>query len=416
MAKKYVYKSRDVEGQLIEGVIDADSSREVVSILHDKGLIAVSVEAVKDETAVKNKKKKKTSTTESLLSGKITQKDISVFCRQMSTMITAGVNIIEAVDDMSNMASSMKFRKVLKKVADDIKVGLAFSEALKKHPKVFNQIFVSLIRAGEEGGNLDRVLRDLAKYLEDSVKLKGKVKSASMYPLFVAVFMGLVVFGMVFFLVPKFKSLFMSLGAELPLPTKIIMFISETLISNVHWTILGVIGIIFSVSWAYKTTAGRYQIDKVILQLPIAGLLITKVILARYFQTLSTLLKSGVDVVTSLEIAGKVLNNRSAEKVIDKIRVGIIEGANLSEEMEKHTIFPKMTVRMTAIGEKSGRIDNMLEKISEYYSDEVDATVEGLSSIIEPLLIVLLGGVVGIFVLSMYLPVFKMSMAMMGNG
>jgi len=408
---KYVYKSRDSQSKLVEGVMQANSSKEVVNELLNKGLIAVSVEEVKEKKLSKAKKVKIT-----LKRQKVSTKDISIFCRQMATMINAGVSVIEAVEDISQMSLNIKFKEILKNVVNDIKMGNSLSEALNKHPGVFNKVFTSMIRAGEESGNLDVVLSDLAGYLEDEVKLKRKLQSASMYPMFIAGFMGFVVAGLVLFLVPQFKKLFLSLGADLPLPTKIIMGISELAVKNIFLLILLAIGAVLLFGTYYRTKKGRFKIDKAILKIPVFGILITKAMLARFFLTLSTLLRSGVDIVASLEIASKVMNNMSVEDAVDTIRIKIMEGSNLSAEMNNYQFFPRMTVRMTSIGEKSGKIDEVLVKVAQYYTDEVDATVEGFSSIIEPVLIIVLGGVIGIFVICMYLPIFKMAMAMMGSG
>lgn len=408
---KYVYKARDGKGKLVEGVIDANSSREVVNILHNNALIAVAIDEVKEDVKKKKKKRRK----EIAVSRRITPKDIAIFCRQMATLINAGVSVVEAVEDICQMSSNLRLKKVLGAAVANIKTGSALSDALGKHPKVFNKVFVSMIKAGEESGNLDTILRDLAGYLENSVKLKRKIQSASMYPLLIAGFMFLIVAAMVLFLVPQFKKLFASMGADLPLPTQIVMVISDTMVKNVHWAILSFIGIIMLANMTYRTKPGRYQVDSMLLKIPIFGIIIKKVILTRFFQTLATLLHSGVNIITSMEIVAKVINNALAEKVVDNIRVKIMQGSTLSAEMGQYTLFPTMTVKMTSVGEKSGKLDEVMEKISEYYNEEVDAAVDGFSSIIEPVLVVMLGGVVGIFVVCMYLPVFKMAMAMSGG-
>ncbi len=407
---KFIYKARDRAGKLIEGVMPANTSREVVTALSSRDLIAVSVEEVKETVSRKKKVKERVS----IIRSGIRSKDIAIFCRQMATMINAGVSVIEAVEDIAAAAINIKLKNLLKKVAGDIKLGSSLSEALKRHPAVFNRLFVSMIRAGEESGNLDIVLLDLSKYLEATVKLKRKIRAASTYPMFIVVFMFVVMAGLVLFLVPRFKALFLSLGAQLPLPTRIIMGISDMLIMNTPWAVLFLCIFSFAFYFIYKTRKGRIQVEKCMLAVPVMGMIITKVILTRFFQTLATLLKSGVDIVASLEIAGKVVDNLCAEDVIEDIRLRIMEGGTLSDEMGKHKIFPRITTRMTTIGEKSGKLDEMFGKISEYYDDEIDATVEGMSSLIEPVLILVLGVVVGIFVIALYLPVFKMAMGMVG--
>ncbi|MFC2062230.1 type II secretion system F family protein, partial [Elusimicrobiota bacterium] len=294
--------------------------------------------------------------------------------------------------------------------------GGSLSEALKKHSQVFNRFFVSMVEAGEESGSLDIVLQDLSAYLEHTVKLQRKVKAASTYPVFITGFFVTVVAGIVLFLIPKFKELFSSLGVELPMLTKVVMGISGFFVNYFYITALIGIGLGILFTTFYRTEKGRYQIESTLLVIPLFGILMTKVILTRFFQTLSTLLKNGVDIVASLEIAGRVVNNVPVEKIINDIKIRIMEGSSLASEMNKYPIFPKMSVRMAAIGERSGKIDEMLSRVSEYFNDEVDATVEGLSSIIEPFLIIILGVVVGFFIIAMYLPVFRMAMGMLGGG
>jgi type IV pilus assembly protein PilC len=330
-------------------------------------------------------------------------------------MINAGVSIVEAVSDIGTSIPNPEFKKVLHSIASDIKQGSSFSDALRKHGKVFDRFFVSMIKSGEESGSLDLVMNDLAIYLEKGMKLRGRVKSASMYPAFVGVFFLAVVAGMVFFLIPKFKKLFLSIGTDLPLPTKMVMNVSEVAVRNAPVVILLMVGAVIFIVFALKTRSGRLIYDRVLLKIPIFGILITKVILARFFQTLATLLKSGVDIVASLEIAGRVVNSIPVEKMVENIRLRVMEGSSLAVEMVNYRFFPRMAVTMVSVGEKSGRVDELLTKISEFFTEEVDATVEGLSAIIEPIMIVFLGFIVGIFIVAMYLPVFKMASGMMGG-
>ncbi|MFC2048949.1 type II secretion system F family protein [Elusimicrobiota bacterium] len=410
---KYIYKARDNRGKLIEGVEFANSKKDIVGILDEQGLLAVSVEEVKGKPEKQTEKKKKK---EVLKRGRIRQTDIALFCRQMATMINAGVSIIESIEDIAQMVLNSKLRKVLQLVADSIRKGDSLSEAMKRHPRVFNRFFVSMVRAGEESGNLDLVLNDLSKYLENGIKLQRKMRSASMYPMFIGGFFFLVVIGLVLFLIPRFKTLFSSMGAELPLPTKIVMNISDVMVKNLPALVVIAVGIVLFFVAMYKNKVGRYYIDSFILRIPIAGILITKAVLTRFFSTLATLLKSGVDIVASLEIAGNVISNLPAERIVSNIRIKIMEGSSLAAEMGKHPLFPRMPVRMVSIGEKAGKIDEMLNRVAEYYTDEVDATVEGFSSLVEPVLIVFLGLVVGLFIIAMYLPIFKMALSMMEGG
>lgn len=408
---KYVFKARNLNNEAVDGFRNAGTERELVSTLRNEGLVVFSVKEVKDEASRKEKKR-----AAGMKGGAVGQADVAIFCRQLATLINAGVSILDGIDDLSEMVPNARFSKLLKTVANDVREGSTMSDALKKHQKVFGKIFIAMISAGEKSGKLGKVLSDLAIYLESSIKLRRKVKAASAYPIFVGGFFILALGALVLFVIPRFKAIFISFGAELPLPTRIIMGISETAIKNIHWIILLLIGTITGTTMSYRTTPGRMFFDNLKLRMPIFGEIMTKVVFARFFQTLSTLLQSGIDIVASLEIAGKVTNNLPVERMIGTIRSRVIEGSTISGEMEKFSLFPRMVVRMTAIGEKSGKLDEMFVKLSEYYNDEIDAAVSIMSSIIEPLLIILLGLVVGIAVVAMYLPMFKMALAVMGKG
>jgi type IV pilus assembly protein PilC len=401
---KFAFKARNSLNELIEGNHTSDSEKELVSSLRNEGLVVFSVTEIRGQEIEKQKKK----TIRKI--GKITAQDIAIFCRQLATLINAGVSILDAVEDISDMVANVRFQKVLKSVAADIREGNMLSVAMKKHQNVFGKIFVALVGAGEKSGKLGSVLQDLALYLENSVKLKRKVTAASVYPLFIGIFFVGVLSGVVLFLIPRFEMMFSSFGAELPLPTRIVMGISKTAVNNFFVVLLMLVGAIIGIPMAYRTPSGRMMIDKFKLNIPIFGEMSTKIIFARFFQTLSTLLRSGIDIVTSLEIASKVINSLPIEQIVDTIKTRIVEGSTLSSEMGKNQVFPKMVVRMTAVGEKSGKLDEMLVKLSDYYTDEVDAAVAVMSSVIEPVLIIFLGVVIGVVVIAMYLPIFRLAL------
>ncbi|MGM0568153.1 MAG: type II secretion system F family protein, partial [Elusimicrobiota bacterium] len=362
------------------------------------------------------KDKKEKSSTIMAMFNKVKEREIAVFCRQFSTMIGAGVSVADALEDLSQAVDNPRLRSILKKVLDDVRAGSSLSEGFSRHKSTFSSVFVYMIGAGEESGNLANVLKDLSNYLEKNVKLKGQMRSASMYPLFIFGFFLLIIVGLVFFLIPQFKNLFESLGADLPVPTQIVMSISEFMVGNALFFIAGIIFFALGISFFYKTDKGKYFVDSFKLKFPIFGELVLKVILARFFQTLATLLNSGVDVVASLDIASKVSYNSRIERIVEKVKLGVVEGGSLSSELRKSGLFPRLTVSMTAVGEKSGSIGEMLNKISDYYTDEVDSAVEGFSSLIEPVMIISLGVVVGLFVVTMYLPIFRMAAAVMAGG
>jgi type IV pilus assembly protein PilC len=408
---KFAFKARNAAGGLVEGSRITSSEKELVTLLRGEGLIVFSVAETRDRAAKSEKRLRKGMKR----GGSITGQDMAVFCRQLATLINAGVSILDGIDDVAEMVNTEKFQKILKAIASDIREGSTFSDALRKHQKIFGKVFIALVTVGEKSGKLGKVLLDLSDYQENAVKLKRKVKAASAYPLFIAGFFFLALAGLVLFLIPRFKAMFTSFGADLPLPTKIVMAFSDACLHNFPVLLLLAIGGIVGVTMFYRTPSGRFAIDRVELNMPIFGELITKVVFARFFQTLSTLIKSGTDIVASLDIAAKTTNNLVVEKMVDQIRSKVVEGSTMSEEMAKNPLFPRMVVRMTAIGEKSGKLDELFDKLSDYYGDEVDAAVAMMSSLIEPVLIVSLGLVVGIFVVVMYLPIFRLAGAVLAK-
>lgn len=406
---KFYFKARNARNELIEGARTAGSEKEVISALSGEGLVVFSVIESSEKFARAEKKQK------GVKGGSIKSEDVAIFCRQFSTLINAGVTIIDAIEDVGDMSVNGKLRTILKSVSADIRGGNTLSEAMRKYQKTFGRVFVALLAAGERSGKLGRILQDLAKYLEGSVKLRRKVQSASTYPLFVAGFFILALAGIVLFLIPRFKAMFASFGAQLPLPTLIVLNISTMALQNLPFIIVGGGALVAAMVAFYKTDSGRMFFDTLILKLPIFGNIMLRVVFARFFQTLSTLIRSGSDVVSSLEIAAKVADNVYIESKIIQVKNRVVEGSTISDEMERAKVFPRMVSRMTAVGEKSGQLDEMFEKLCDYYTDEVDAAVNSMSSIIEPILIIGIGGIVGLVVIALYLPIFKLGMTMMNK-
>ena len=334
----------------------------------------------------------------------------------MLRLVTSvGVNVLDALTDVSQMVQNPYFSRVLLKVCDEVKGGKDLSAALLSYPKIFNNAFVSMIKVGEKAGQLAQVLSDLAAYTESSVKLRAKIKSAASYPIFVGTFFVLVFFGIVFILIPKFEEMFLSFGAELPLPTRIVMAVSNFFVSNIP-LVLGILAVLFFAFKVFtKNPEGKRRWHQFFFKIPIFAPIYTKMVFARFFQTLSTLVKSGVDIITSIEIATTTVSNTYVTNILDEIRNTIIAGEQFSAGMDKYQLFPKMIVRMTAVGEKSGQVQEMFDKITDYYTDEVDTAVATLSSVVEPVLIIFLGFVVGIAVIALYLPIFSMANAMAGG-
>lgn len=399
---KFVYVAKDLEGRSTQGFREAESRQEVVSLLRREGLIPISVGEITHRIKFAQRKTKEKR-------GRVKLEDVALFCRQLSAMLEGGLPVIDCVRDIADQAENIQFRKVLYEVAREIETGSSFSGALSKYPKVFPPLLISMSHAGEESGTLGRVLGEVASFMEDQIALRRKIKSATRYPLFIFVFFIIAISIVVFFLVPRFQKILSEFGTELPLLTRMVMNTSHFLIKNLPFIGGGLLGI-FILTWLYsRSSSGKAGLDALKLKLPLIGKLIHKIALARFAHTLSILLAGGVSIITSLEIVGRTCGNRVIEEAINRTREGIIRGSTLAQELAKDGLFPNMVVRMVAAGEETGRISEMLERVSNFYRDEVDTSIEGLLSLIEPILIVGLGVVVGIAVMAVYLPIFKIA-------
>ncbi len=334
---------------------------------------------------------------------------MALFSRQLSTMLEAGISIVEAVDDLASQTPNKYFSFVLSEIASEIREGSSFSKALSKFPDVFSQLYIALVVSGEESGNLVEVLKDLSSELEDQLTLLRKVRQAVSYPAVIIVFFVAVVAFVFLYLIPKFQEIFESFGAQLPLFTRIILEISRFSLKFFPFLLLGIILLAILVSLYAKTSAGRKKIDAFKLKLPVFGNLFLKVSLARFSRSLATLLQGGVSIVAALDIVARTAGNAILEENIRKIREGVIGGELLGNEMRKFRLFPAMMVRMVTVGEETGRTDDMLTRVSKFFRDEVDVTLNILSSILEPVLIIGLGVIVGTVVLAIYLPIFKLA-------
>ena len=410
---QYKYKAMDFNGNTISDFMDAESEGQVVSALKAKGLIAVEIKEKKSflsmDLSFSSSLKKRSD------KGKVKGQELAVFCRQLATLVNAGVNVLDALSNVAEMVNNAYFSNVLLKVCEDVKSGKDLSSSLLDYPKIFSNAFVSMVKVGEKSGQLPKVLKDLAAYTEGAVKLRSKIKSAASYPIFVGSFFVIVFFGIVFILIPKFEDMFASFGADLPGPTKLVMNISHFLVDKSPYILLflAIVYVIFKI--VTKNPEGKRRWHQLFFKVPIFGPVYAKIIFARFFQTLSTLIQAGVDIVTSIEISTTTLNNTYVTNILDDVKNQVISGETFSNSMDKYQLFPKMIVRMTAVGEKSGQLQEMFIKITDYYTDEVDATVASLSSIVEPVLILFLGFVVGTAVIALYLPIFNMANAMMGG-
>ena len=395
---EFAYKARSRQGEILEDKIQGEDTTSVAMTLRQQGLLVISIkeQGVGQKDVFASFKKVKLS-------------ELVVFTRQLATMINAGLPIVRTLYILSEQTSNKKFKEILDEVRKEVEAGLALSEALEKHPKVFSKLYTEMVRAGEIGGILDEVLLRVASQLEKDQDLRRKVKSAMSYPTVVLVLSILAASFMLIFIVPIFAKMFEDLGGTLPLPTRIAMGLSDILLSI--WGVFiyaGLIGgVVFFLRWR-KTENGRKIVDPAMLRIPVKiGDIIQKVALARFARTLGTLSAAGVPILQSLEITATSAGNYVIEKALLKSREAIREGLPIYQPLEEERVFPPMVTRMMAVGEETGDIDGMLTKIAQFYESEVDAAVKALTSIIEPLMIVVVGGIVGGIIVAMYLPMFQ---------
>jgi type IV pilus assembly protein PilC len=395
----YKYKAKNQMGKTVEGTLQAENEADLVAQLRQRRMELVNASPAFGLGKFLS----------SFGGGGVTTKDVVIFSRQFSTMVSAGLPILQGLNIIAEQSDNKAFRKIIEKVRDDISNGLPLSDAMGKHPKVFSQLYVSMIRAGEQGGILDAIFQRLSEYLESSEALQRKIKSALMYPTVVFSAAILIIIFLMIKVVPTFEDVFKSFGGQLPGPTLLLMQISRFCAS---WRMIVLvaffIGLVIAINIYKKTRAGAYQVDNLLLHIPVFGTLIRKGAVARFARTLSTLVKSGVPIMDAMETVGKTAGNHVIEKAVQEARESLKEGKTLSEPLRKSSVFPMMVTQMVSVGEETGALDAMLAKIADFYEEEVDTAVDGLTSIIEPILIVGLGLVVGFMVIAMFLPMFNM--------
>ena len=342
---------------------------------------------------------------------KVKQRSISIFTRQLATMIDAGLPLVQSLEILASQQDSPVFKKIIREIREDVEGGSTFAGALKKHPLTFDELYTNLVVAGEEGGILDTILIRLATYIEKAEALKKKVKSALVYPSAIVGMAVIVVAILMIFVIPVFETMFKSAGQSLPLPTLIVLTMSKLVKKYVIIFIPAVILFFYLFKKYYKTESGKTLIDRIILKLPVFGILFKKVAVARFSRTLGTLVSSGVPILDGLTIVSRSAGNKTVETAIMNARASIREGETISEPLGRSGIFPPMVIQMIAVGESTGALDAMLSKIADFYDEEVDASVANLTSLLEPLLMVFLGVVIGGVVIAMYLPIFNMASA-----
>ncbi len=395
----------DPQGQRVETRYEANSIPEATSFLRDKNLTPISVEEIKSDTFARQTMKELHRL---LAARQIKASEKAVFFRQLATMLKAGMNLLDCLKDLSSHTDNKNFSLLIEEVRRYVAWGRSFFQALSEYPHIFPSLITEMIAVGEETGSLDEVVSHIAKFLESQIDLKKKIASASRYPMFILAFFVVVVGIMVFYLIPTFKGIFSSYGAELPALTRFTVGVSDLLIKNLPYEIVLVLGIGF-VGYGYsRTRKGQGILDKMKLKLPVMGKLTYNLVLARVCRTLGILLHSGVLLIVALEHTAAVSDNIVAEKAIREIRKKIIQGSTLAEEVRKQSFFPSLVAGMVHTGEQSGTLSDILPQVADFYDSEIDYRVKALTSILEPVLIIGLGAIAAFFVLSMYLPIFHL--------
>jgi type IV pilus assembly protein PilC len=396
MADTYRYKVRDRTGNVTSGSLVADSEALVLARLREQGLTPLDV-----------KREKKGLGSIEIGGKKVKFKQIAVFSRQFATMVNSGLPILRALSILAEQTDNKELARVLGEARLDVEQGASLSGALAKHDRVFNNLYISMVRAGETGGSLDSTLTRLAEMIEGEVKLRGKIKSAMTYPVAVVALVVLIMSAMLLFVVPQFETIYASLDAKLPLPTRSLLFVSD--VFKTYWYVFvgGVLGARFFLRRWKKTDHGREIVDSFKLRVPVFGSLFHRTALSRFSSTLAMLLRSGVPILQALEIVSETVNNKVIGKAITDVQLSVRDGESIAKPLSTHVVFPPMVVQMISVGEETGQVDTMLEKIAQFYDQEVEAAVDALTSLIEPILIAFIGGAVGAAVVALYLPMFQ---------
>ncbi len=401
-AKKKIFLwEGDTPKGMKSGEIEAFTKEDVELLLRSQG---VSPKKIKPKPMEIN-----------LFPQKITSKDLMVFTRQMATMLDAGLPLIQGLDMLSSQIENPSFKKVLKEVKEDVEQGKNFPDALKKHPKIFDNLYVNLIAAGEIAGIMANVMTRLAEYIEKSEALKHKIKGAMKYPMVVTIIALLLMAGMMIYIIPTFKTIFASMNSELPAPTQFLVDMSDAFIKHKLIIFGSLFGVVFLFKKWKKTSSGSKAWDAFMLKTPLFGDLIKKVAVARFCRTMSTLLSAGVNLLEGLDVTSKSAGNYVIEMALQKVRRSVSEGRTLTQPLQETGVFPPLVTQMIGVGENAGALDVMMTKIADFYDEEVDAAVDGLTSMIEPIMMVMLGGMAGGMIVTMYLPVFSMGDAVSGG-
>lgn len=394
----FVYRAKTRGGRSIKGDLDAPNLEFAENILRRKGYMDVRV-----------KPKPKDLLEGTFLEGGVSDRDMVVFSRQFATMINAGVPILQALQIMCEQTENPKLRRKLYTIRNDIEGGSSLFEALKKHSDIFDALYSNMVNAGETGGILDQVLLRLAEYIEKAARLKAKIKGAMIYPGVVVTVAVAVIAVILIFVIPTFETMFRDFGSSLPAPTQFVINLSDFVVNNFLLLVGGIVAFLVGFKFFYKWEKGQILVDRWVLFLPVFGPLLRKAAVAKFSRTLSTMVSSGVPILNALDIVSRTSGNKTVERGVLEAKKAIAEGQSLADPLDDTGVFPPMVIHMIAIGETTGALDSMLSKIADFYDDEVDVAVDALTSMIEPIMIVFLGVVVGGLVISMYLPIFSIA-------
>ncbi|MDI1472270.1 Type IV fimbrial assembly protein PilC [Thermodesulfovibrio sp. N1] len=404
MPTVYIWRGRTEDGLYVSGETEAENEGELLLSLRKKGIIPRYVREKQEARAF-------------TFGRGVPQKDILFFTRQFATLFSSGVPIVQAFDALIGQIKNKTFKKVLMQMRADIEKGSSLAEAMKRHPRVFSSLFVNMVRAGEEGGMLDKVLFRMADYFEKMMKLRRKIIGAMIYPSLVIGVATLVVAIIMIFVIPTFAKLFGEMGLQLPLPTRITIAISNFMVKTGIFILLGIIGFFIFIKLFRRTDKGKKITDSILLKFPILGVILLKASLSRFARTLGTLLGSGVPILNSMEISARASGNKVIEDVVIQMRDDITAGKSLTEVLKSRPeLFPPVFIQMVNVGEATGGTDEMLNKVSDFYDEEVDNAVANLMNMLEPALIVFLGVTIGFIVISLYLPIFKLGEVVGGGG
>ncbi|HEX9010681.1 MAG TPA: type II secretion system F family protein [Holophagaceae bacterium] len=391
----YAWKGKNRLGELQEGVLVSDSRDAAANTLKRNGIEVINVRLMASEGGKSF--------------GKVPAKDLAIFTRQFSVMIDAGLPLVQCLEILGAQQKHKGFQRIIEAVRDDVEKGLTLQAALSKHPKAFNDLYVNMVGAGETGGILDVILQRLSGYIEKAVKLTAKVKGAMTYPIAVISIAIIVVVIIMVKVIPVFSAMYEGLGSKLPYPTLVCIAISNVIINYWYIVAIAIAAIVIGLRQYYKTPQGRLQIDSVLLKIPVIGDLLRKVAVARFCRTLGTLISSGVPILEGMDITARTAGNQVIHNAILKSKDAVEQGRNISAPLAETKVFPAMVVQMVGVGEATGALDAMLSKVADFYEDEVDNAVANLTSLMEPIMIAILGGIIGFIVIAMYLPIFNLA-------